>query len=488
MKKTLSLILAALMLAAVFCASSCAGESGTEGPGSSAAADSWTVAETAAETALKPDLPDVKFGGSFVIASGYVTDSKYTSTAITADTVNGDVINDAIYERTVTVESLFDIKIEVLDVNNTKINNSVKTGTREYDIGTATTSEIMSILTAGSAINLNEVESIDLDKPWWDQNAKSKFAVADKLYYTLSDFFITGIDNSRCTYFNKDLASSLNLGSLYELVDKNEWTIDKMKEMSVIAVDDRNGDQKIDTNDQLGIVNNATTFYEVMLTGCNAEVMKQGEGNIPYWTGAEEQEFFVGIYTKLLDLFSKDGGYLITSTDDGRRMFKNGNSLFTCDTMFLCSDMRQNSDINFGIMPVPKYSADQEKYYHVSPNPDVFFIIPGTSDETERCGVMLEALSYYSSAYYSDSALMPSYFDLALTTKSAPDVDSSNNLQIVHDNISYIIKLAGTVYSGAVFSQFENGNYNIISTLNTMNKSNAKTLRDVLTSLGVEAD
>ena len=57
-----------------------------------------------------------------------------------------------------------------------------------------------------------------------------------------------------------------------------------------------------------------------------------------------------------------------------------------------------------------------------------------------------------------------------------------------HDNISYIIKLAGTVYSGAVFSQFENGNYNITSTLNTMNKSNSKTLRDVLASLGVEAD
>ena len=47
MKKILSLILAALMLAAVFCASSCAGESGTEGPGSSAAADSGTVAEDA---------------------------------------------------------------------------------------------------------------------------------------------------------------------------------------------------------------------------------------------------------------------------------------------------------------------------------------------------------------------------------------------------------------------------------------------------------
>ena len=99
--------------------------------------------------------------------------------------------------------------------------------------------------------------------------------------------------------------------------------------------------------------------------------------------------------------------------------------------------------------------------------------------------MLLEALSYYSSSYWEDNALIPAYFNLALATRSAPDVDSSNNLQICHDNISYVIKIVGTTFSGAIFNEFEAANYNIASLLKGQESIMEKQLDNVLASFGL---
>ncbi len=484
--KILCLILGALLLFSAFgCASETGKETATSGEVTTPEAlipdGSATVATQPETEPEKPGLaaPDEKFDCDFTIASGYVTETKYTTNLITAQEYNGDIINDAIVKRTIDLEENLGVRIIVEDVGYQQIINVSKSGDRPHDIGTATLSEIMNVVNAGVTVNLRDVDSCGLDNPWWDGNANQKFRIGDNLYYTLSDFFITGIDNARAVYFSKDLAEDLRLGSLYELVDKNEWTIEKMQELSMVAL--------ASDGSRYGIVNNATTFYEVMLTGCDEEIVKIADDGIPYFATAEETDRFIDVYTKLLDLFSKEGQYLITATDTGRQMFMENKSLFTTDTMFLCSHLRMNSTNDFGIMPVPKFDADQERYLHVSPNPDVFFILDSADNGLiDRCGSILNYASYYSSQYYSDKALMPCYFDLAITTRSAPDLESSGNLQIVHDNISYVIKIVGTSFSSAIYSKFKEADYNIGSFLKSGNPQQLKALEKVLDGLGIK--
>ncbi|MBP5269603.1 MAG: hypothetical protein ILO42_01440 [Clostridia bacterium] len=483
-----SVLLALLLTAGIF--AGCAKDNSelTTKPSTSALAEVSDVASLTDETSEEEEKPSIsaeRLAGRFVIASGYVTETKYTSNLIAAEEFNGDVINDAIVRRTIRLEEDLGIEIEVLDVNYSTINKVTGSGERPYDIGTATLSEIMNVVNAGSTVDLRALDNAELDRPWWDQNANSKFKIGKRLYYTLSDFFITGIDNSRCVYFNKELAGSVGYPDVYSLVSDNAWTIDKMKEMSLLAVDNLNGDDTLDENDRLGIVNNATTLYEVMLTGCDAEIIKLNGDGLPYFVPYDETEWFITVYNRLIDVFSKDKHYLVTSTDVGRRMFSSGQALFTTDTMFLCSSMRMNSGIEFGIMPVPKYSVDQEKYLHVSPNPDVFFIIhSGDSDDLERIAGILNYASFYSSEYYADDALMPCYFEVALTTKSAPDYASSNNLHLVHDNISYVIKIVGTDLSNAIYTKFKNGSTDLSDIYKSTKTQNQKNLEKVLRSLG----
>ncbi|MBQ9079693.1 MAG: hypothetical protein IJY27_01325 [Clostridia bacterium] len=492
MKKVICLVLTLLMLLPFVVA--CADNNGDSADTTTAGnADNVTTPDpSAAGTAapsggttleqITPDLPDVKYSGyKFIVANDFADATKYTSNLITADSQIGEPINDAIYNRTMLVEEMFGIDIVDEDVDVTPYMNVIQSGEDTYAIVTADLSHVMTVVNAGHTLDFNDVDTIDLTNPWWDQNAAAKLHINGSLYYHFSDFFITALDNARATYFNKDLITALSLEDPYQLVKDNKWTIEKMREMAVAAVSELDGDGTITTADRVGIANNATTFYEAMLTGCDAEIVKMGDDDLPYFCCYDEREFFINVYQTLLSTFSSDDLYLIAKTEDARTMFINGNALFTVDTLYMASRSRQ-ADINFGILPIAKWDEAQENYLHVSPNPHAM-MIPSVTSNVDRTGVLLEALSYYSSAYYSEDALIPAYFENSLRYKSTTDVESADMLTIIHDNISYVNKIAGTSLSGAIYNYFEAGVMDITSALKKLEGAQKKTLNNVLEDL-----
>lgn len=484
MKKSLLMILVLLMLLPMVAA--CANQTG-DGEDTTPEQQSTSATNVAEDTnttdttleKLTPDLPDVKYQGySFVVANDFADSTKYTTNAIRSDIQQGESINDALYDRTVLIESMFGVEIVDADVDIGPIKTAIQSGDDLYAIATIDLSNIMSMVNAGYSLDMRNIETIDLSMPWWDQNAQQKLSINGKLYYTFSDFLITALDNARATYFNKDLIRDLNLEDPYTLVNQNKWTIEKMQTMAKTALDDRDGNGIYNINDRVGIANNATTFYEAMLTGCNAEIIKQGSDGVPYFCCFDEKEFFVNVYQKLLSTFSEGDFYLITNTDDGRSMFINNNTLFTVDTLYMASKSRA-SDVNFGILPVAKWDEAQENYIQVSPNPHSI-MIPSPTQNVERTGVLLEALSYYSSAYYSDTALIPAYYETALKYKSSTDVESAEMLTIIHDNISYVNKIVGTTFSSQIYSFFAAGKMDINSLLKGQETNQRKLLSKTL--------
>ena len=490
MKKLMCLVLIVLMVLpfAVACANNQGDSADTTTPAPSGdvttPAGSENVPADTTEAKLTPDIPEgIKYDGySFVVANDYADSTKYTTNAIRADVQTGEPINDALYERTLLIEDMFGIKIVDEDVDLNPAMNVFASGEDVYAIYTPDLSHVMTAVNAGYAIDFHDIDTVDLEMPWWDQNAVNKLAINGAVYYTFSDFFITALDNSRATYFNKDLVTDLSLENPYELVRNNQWTIDKMSEMAATAYSDLDGGGKMDIQDRVGIANNCTTFYEAMLTGCDAEIVKSDAEGTPYFCCFDDREFFLNVYQTLLETFGSGNRYLIASTDDARNMFYAGNTLFMVDTLMLASLARQQ-EVNFGILPVAKWDEAQENYMHVSPNPHAI-VVPNVTGDLDRTGVLLEALAYYSSSHYSDDALIPSYFENSLRYKSTTDVESADMLVIIHDNISYVNKIAGTALSDLIYAQFEASVLDITSILKKLEKSQKSTLEKVLNSLG----
>ena len=482
-KITASLLLVAMLVSAVACGSVKNDPADTTtAANTTTVADGTTAATEPAETqdpTTVPEIAEVTYEGeTFLVANDIIGDTKYSSDSMFNFEVTGDIYEDAVYQRTVLIEELFKIKLEEIKVGSTDVINTVMAGTDEYDLHTATLSNMNAVVNRKCVYDLYEIEELHLNKAWWDQNAQQKCSFDGKLYYTFSDFVITGVDNSRATYFNKTLHHELGLENLYQLVDEGKWTYTKMAEMAKVAVSDLNGDGQITTADRMGIYNGNTTFYEAMLTGCDAELVKMGEDGIPYFFWMDEQERFIEVYQALLSTFMADNIYVKGGGELDN--FKQDRTLFTIAVLSYAVKWRAET-IEFGILPVPKWDEAQETYLNVSPNGHAL-MIPVTVADTDRVGNILEALSYYSSKYYSEDAAMPAYFEKALTAKSARDDESAKSLEIIHDNICYTVKIVANSLS--FYTQLDNFNMNISSVIKANEKVQKKLLDKAIAELG----
>lgn len=487
--KLFARIVSAVLLASMLVSAIACGKSGTEEQGDATttqAVAQTTVGEAVATESAEtqdpttvPEIADVTYEGeTFLVANDIIGDTKYSSDSMFNFEVIGDIYEDAVYERTVLIEELFKVKLEEIKVGSTDVINTVMAGTDEYDLHTATLSNMNAVVNRKCVYDLYEISELNLEKAWWDQNAQQKCSFDGKLYYTFSDFVITGVDNSRATYFNKTLHNQLGLEDLYQLVDEGKWTYTKMAEMAKVAVSDLNGDGQITTSDRMGIYNGNTTFYEAMLTGCDAELVKMGEDGIPYFFWLDEQERFIEVYQALLSTFMADDIYIKGGGELDN--FKQDRTLFTIAVLSYAVKWRAET-IEFGILPVPKWDEAQENYLNVSPNGHAL-MIPITVQDTDRVGNILEALSYYSSKYYSDDAAMPAYFEKALTAKSARDDESAKSLEIIHDNICYTVKIVANSLS--FYTQLDNFNMNISSVIKANEKVQRKLLQKAIEELG----
>jgi len=90
---------------------------------------------------------------------------------------------------------------------------------------------------------------------------------------------------------------------------------------------------------------------------------------------------------------------------------------------------------DFGILPIPKYDAQQNTYLQtVSPYTGVVTAVPQSAGNPENSSIILEAM-----AYESKYILQPAYYDVVLSTKIARDDESGAMLDIIFNNRVYDI-------------------------------------------------
>ena len=104
--------------------------------------------------------------------------------------------------------------------------------------------------------------------------------------------------------------------------------------------------------------------------------------------------------------------------------------------------MREMED-NFGIIPFPKYDEAQDGYYtHVDGHAPLM-ILPKTIQNTDKAGIIMEALAYYSHEY-----VVPAVYDIVLQNKYARDESSAHMLDLILDGRVYTFGYIFDDYKG----------------------------------------
>ena len=424
MKKNTAALTLALLLAltGVGCGNECVSED--------AALTSDNATSGSDEKTIYDELPTGDYGGAeFNILNHSYTYAEYR---LDAESQTGETFNDTVYDRTRKVEELLKVKIKVRDMDywsedaQSEIMNLVMAGDDVYDCCFLGAAGNMSAISGGIYLDLNSVEEFDFTKPWWDKKSVSYYEMNGKVYTALNEATMNIHDQMWATFFNKKIADELKLDNIYDLVKDGKWTLDKMAELIETAANDLDGDGELGENDRWGLMTNSKSSFG-LLHGANARVIDKKNG-VP--TFMELDDHLLGALEKVKNIFSLEGTMnQMTNGMDCNKGFSDGKSLFLVEVIGNAAKLR-SMDIDFGIIPHPKYDEAQDSYvaYHSPAANGV--CIPKTCGDVSRAGTVIELMSALGYEY-----VRPAYYDVVLNGKTVRDEESREMLDIIFDNV-----------------------------------------------------
>ncbi|MCQ2432989.1 MAG: hypothetical protein MJ175_10350, partial [Clostridia bacterium] len=248
MKRTAAILASVLALSSAL--ASCGGETPAEASKNTSVTDapegSAAVTAQPDENAYPYEIKDMNGFTFRVLNSGPLWSQIMT---VDTDSMDGEVLNDAIYNRNRTVESKLNCKIEVTEVTaNDSLDNlkkavqeSVLAGEDLYDVMYAPVTNGISLVTDGYFTDLTQVEGLHLDKPWWDASSNLNMTLEGALYFAEGALHLRYLDAMFVLYFNEDMLSKYDLEKPYDLVRQGKWTVDAMLDYQK-AVTNLNGD------------------------------------------------------------------------------------------------------------------------------------------------------------------------------------------------------------------------------------------------------
>lgn len=199
----------ALLLLAAICTGTiaCGGTVTPESADTTASADQTT----AVETSIYDAIPEKDFGGEEFKIYSYASSQSYNDAEYLTAEQTGEVIDDAVYMRNTLTEERLNIKLSYTAVDpegdaKNKYNNSMLAGDAMCDIFVHKGGYLSAFMAAGTILPWNDVEGINLEKPWYVQFANDVITLGNNIYGILSDAWATSITMAWTVAFNKRLA------------------------------------------------------------------------------------------------------------------------------------------------------------------------------------------------------------------------------------------------------------------------------------------
>ncbi len=408
-------------------------------------------------------------GHEFVFYVKHSTSQHLNLVEVYAEGPNGDKVNDAVFKRNSQLQSTYNCKISEVRESGIQavLREPLITGEYVCDFIFATAKDARTFAKSSLLADMTQLENINLEKAWIDQDAVEGLNMAGKV------FFITGdactIDDRRMEgmYFNTEIIEAMEGNiNLYQEVRDGKWTIARMLELVNATAADFDGDGQVTFEskaDRYGYMAGAYCDHS-FVTGCNvtlSEFDASGTLEVPLQPKRE-----------LLDVWGELRGLLTSpyrQVSASGSLFRSGRATFYCCNIGSILNW-SDSQYDLGILPYPKRNEAQEHYYltglfslggysipnTVDNDPNRDFEKAGFASGKEMCAYFLEAFSYYSM-----DTLTPAFFDQVLGKQLVTDTESIEMLEIA---------LAHRIYDPVVgynFGSMQTGLFNACGSAGT---------------------
>ena len=445
MKKIALILALVLMLTPVLVA--CGGsedETSREAP---------TVSEEVVDTGFSLDqLPELDFAeqsfGIFIDKGG----AQY----LISEEETGDLVGDAVFQRNIAIEDRYNLTFNMVEaeVNQpvAEIRNFIMSDDKTYHMFVNVQHNAMpSMILDGFFVDWNEMEYLDYTQPYWNSRVANDINFGGKVYTMGGDLNLKTYNSTNCVLFNKNLFDDLGIDYPYQDVYDYTWTIDKMIAISKMGYSDLNGNSTWDKEgDRLGFNGWGWEMNTAVYIGMGGKPVINDENNLPVLNMNNERT--VKIIDKMIELFDgKNAWSEMSKYGTHNSVFGEGRMLMK-DSFVTGMSMNRDSEFKAGMIPYPMLDEEQGEYNSRAANIAHLFYIPTTNNILQDTGLILEAMSIESY-----NTIRPTYYDITLNVKEAPDEESIEMVDIILASSSYMYE--GFIGAGT-FTTFLNNKFN----------------------------
>ncbi len=394
---------------------------------------------------------------------------------------SSDVINDAVYARNTLFEEWCNLNFVLIPADNgaigTKLSAEVQSGAGDFFLVTQTTSATAAAATSNQLYDYLSLD-IDYEQDWWDKGTLD-FALHGKVFFMNGPFNIVDDDVTFVMMFNKQLREDNGVPNVYNTVKANEWTLDYFNQL-ISSLSSENGDGTWNEADTYGFstpgsIGN-TFFYGAGLQFVrNSREMDSPE----LMLDESRMDRALDVLTIARSIVHDNhSSYVAAAGDEGlsKNIFVEGRSLFYCEAVSYLRALNANMETEYGVIPIPKYTTDQEHYTTWSHSIGSTLSMPTTVGKLDQ---EMFAATLETYVLLSQKHVRPAYYDNLLTVRNLRDAESAEMVDLIFAHRVYDMAMYfDSLNLSHVFSDSVTGADNFASAyVSATNKFDAKMQR-----------
>ena len=454
MKKTAALFLALLLLV-VSCSNQTPDDTApaSDSPGIQDALSEETEAET------EPDfLADVRYDGTTfsIMTSDTTISSNYLIEG--SGEMNGDNVNDAVFERNLAAEERLGVKFTYTQTNRnwdtvaSQVKSLIQAGEDAYDLIIEDQRGMSTVSIAHCLADASQLSTVDFtENGWWADYMKNLSVDYKSIYLLVGDYFMDVLNHSHALLYNREMYRTQfgDPDDLYHEVDAGEWTYDRWIELVDASYADTNGNGKADKDDTYGMIVGGIGGSTFPFTyGSDVPFISRDEDGYPTLTMYCDRLLL--LYEKIYGVFYSDGtrtNYAENGADLHAKFMENG-ALFISGTQLGDFGMFRDMEAEIGLIPYPKLDENQTRYITVVHDTAEVGAIPTTARDPEMTGAVCQIL-----CRLTHKSVLPTYYEMSLKIKYARDDFTSAMIDLIHDGITDEFCLVyGGAYANDIFT------------------------------------
>jgi len=317
----------------------------------------------------------------------------------------GSTINKAILQRAQDIKDTYGVELNWINARGsqiaTQISEAIVGGSEstKYHIAMPRMLEAQTIVATNGIYDLANQRYIDLSKSYYNQASIDSYTIEGYTLFAAGDFSFLDEQTSYLMYYNVAMTSGLSIPDLYTMVKEGKWTIDELTNISML-VKKNEGDPQWTDDDTYGFgTTNMSRFFQY--SGIQ-QVSTQMTQNGNKYVVSLDNPLVGTLIEKILQINSSDWARTHWDGDYGalQAAFTEGRLLFYNEVIQKIDYFKnQTEQFKVGILPCPKLSTSQDRYYTPCSYQSAVMCIPKATPDREMSNYFFEILSYTGQTY-----------------------------------------------------------------------------------------